>query len=302
MKMYLGLVLVSVATLLYGEVPLNIVLSGLEWNPLLQERIPRLIVLLFSGASLAVSGAVMQALFNNPLASPSVLGITAGGSLCATMLFASGLYIYPLTIPVGTFLGCLATLFLIYTMSRSMHQLILSGIALSTIFFALQGAIVYALRHDWQLINLIAEWDAGSTFDRSWKHVHMQLPLTIVGLVGCVYYSKTLNLLSLGEEEALSLGVDVPKVRFRLFLFVALLVGGTLASVGIIAFFGLLSPHLLRLISGANNAKLIPLCVVGGACSLAALDLLLRVLDLHTLALGNVSAVLGGIFFSIFAF
>ena len=105
--------------------------------------------------------------------------------------------------------------------------------------------------------------------------------------------------MALGEEEAKNLGVSVDKVRWRLFLCVALLTGGAIASVGMIAFFGLVLPHLVRYVQGPANHHLIPLCILVGSTAFAAMDLLLRIMEIHALSIGTVSAILGGIFFLI---
>lgn len=306
-----------ILTLTMGDVPWNTVWQGAisrltgnstQWNPLLDERLPRLIVLLCTGASLAISGAVMQALFQNPLASPSVLGISCGGSLMVVLVFIFGWHLnFPYAVPLAAVGGCLLALMLIFFLARNNHEsplttLILTGIALSTLLLAIQGAIMYALRDHWQLIQTLTEWEAGSTQDRSWKHVHMQLPLTLVGLVGCWMYSYEIDILTLGEEEAKNLGVEVEKVRWRLFLFVALLTGGAIAAVGIIAFFGLVLPHVVRRLQGPNSRKLIPLCILAGSIALTAMDLLLRTFSIHAFSIGNVSAILGGIFFMLLLF
>lgn len=275
------------------------------WNPLLDERIPRLIIVLCSGAALAVSGAVMQSLFNNPLASPNILGISCGGGLMVILVFILGWHLeYPFAIPTGAFLGSLLTLMIVYLLSRSqgivqLNTLVLTGIAVSSLLFAIQAAIMYALRDRWMLIQTLTEWEAGSTIDRGWKHVHMQLPLTLIGLFGCWRYRSEIDILALGEEEAQNLGVEVNKVRWRLFLCVSLLTGGAIASVGGIAFFGLVLPHLVRYIQGPANHQLIPLCILIGSTSFAAIDLLLRIFKIHSLSIGNVAAILGGVFFLI---
>ena len=302
----------ALLTLTNGEIAWKTVWEGVlariqgesnRWNPLLDERIPRLIVLMCTGASLAVSGAVMQALFHNPLASPSLLGISSGGCLCVILVFILDLrLIHPYALPLAAFLGCLLTLCLVYGLSRyqegrHVNNLVLTGIAISTLLIAIQGVILYALRDHWQLIQTITEWEAGSTLDRTWQHVHMQLPLTLVGLWGCWTYREELNLLALGEEEATNLGVDVQRVRWRLFLCISLLTGGALAAVGMIAFFGLILPHIMRRLQGPHHVTLIPLCLVGGAAMLTLLDVGLRLLTLQHLSIGNLSAIIGGAFF-----
>lgn len=282
-----------------------------EWNPLLDERLPRLIVLLCTGASLSVSGAVMQALFQNPLASPSLLGISSGGSLFAVLILIgseSSLFIYPLSIPLAAFAGCLLTLCLVYYLARlqngsaDLQSLILTGMAVAGLMSAIQGVLLYSLRDHWQLIQTVTEWEAGSSLDRGWQHVHMQLPLTLAGLWGCWQYRSELNLLSLGEEEAKNLGVDVKIVRWRLFLCVSLLTSGALAALGIVAFFGLMLPHIIRYIQGPDHRKLIPASLLGGASLLAALDLGLRHFQLHFISLGHFSAIIGGLFFLLLLF
>lgn len=307
------LAIFSIATLSYGDTPFHIVFQRLfegsnQWNPLLHERLPRLIVILCTGASLAVSGAVMQALFHNPLASPSVLGITSGGSLVVTFIFILGWHFrYPFLLPISAIAGCLATLLIVYRLSRQQGKvklgtLILSGIAISTVLTAAQSAIIYAFRDQWQLIQILTEWEAGSTTDRNWNHVHMQLPLTIVGLLGCWLYRQEINILALGEEEAANLGVEVETVRWRLFLCIALLTGGAIAAVGIIAYFGLVLPNIIRRLQGPDNRILIPMCILVGSSLLAGLDIILRLFSIHSLTIGNISAILGGGFFLMLLF
>lgn len=303
--------------IVYGDIPFEIALQGAierifhsssNWNPILDERIPRLIVTLSTGASLATSGLVMQSLFQNPLASPSVLGISCGGSLCVTIVFIMGWqYQFPYSIPIAAISGCLLTLLIVYALSQingelHLNTLILTGIAISTLLIACQGVILYALREHWHLIQILTEWEAGSTVDRSWQHVHMQTPLTVIGLYGCWSYRKELDILAVGPEEATNLGVDVNKVRWRLFLCIALLIGGALSAVGIIAFFGLVLPHLFRNLYGPRNSQLIPLCILGGAAIFTSLDLLLRIGDVHLLSIGNISAIIGGVFFLVLLF
>jgi len=308
-SLWATLVVCSIATLILGPTSLETVWQGVlerfsgtsdSWNPLLDERLPRLLVLIATGASLSVAGGVMQSLFQNPLASPGVLGMTAGSSLSILIVLITGCHIiYPFAIPIAAIGGCLLTIMIIWSLSRchGMYHLILTGIALSTTLIAIHGVIVYALRDQWQLMQTIAEWEAGSTLDRTWQHAHMQLPLTIIGLIGCWRYRREINILALGDEDACNLGVDVDTVRWRLFICVALLIGGAMAAVGVIAFFGLVLPHVIRRLQGPDNIRLIPLCAIAGATVLVLLDNILRFFTIHWLSIGNLSAALGGIFF-----
>lgn len=309
------LVICSLCTLMAGDTPWNQVWAdalqriqggdSAAWNPLLDERIPRLIVIICTGASLAVAGAVMQSLFHNPLASPNILGISCGGALLVVLVFVLEWHLlYPFAIPLAAFAGCLLTLLFVYFLSRSdgevdINTLIITGIAVSSLLFSIQAAIMYALRDNWTLVQTLTEWEAGSTLDRDWKHVHMQLPLTLIGLYGCWHYHSEIDIIALGEEEAKNLGVEVDKVRWRLFLCIALLTGGALASVGMIAFFGLVLPHLVRYLQGPANYRLIPLCILIGSVAFAFMDIVLRVLEIRALSIGTISAILGGFFFLI---
>lgn len=314
LKLFLTLfVVISFITLAFGEIPfqdllLQLIHSPSSWNALRDERLPRLIVLALSGASLAVSGATMQALFQNPVASPSVLGISIGGSLLVTIILATGIHLsYPLIWPISAIFGCLLALIVVYGLARyngavQIHQLLITGIAISILLSTIQAILTYAMRDKWELMLYLTEWEAGSSYHRSWNHVNMQLPIAAIGLYGCWRYSHELDILALGDEEALNLGVDIKKVRWRLFLCIALLLGGTIAAIGIIAFYGLMIPHLFRKLIGPNNNLLIPLCMIGGAAILPGLDLGLRLFKIYYLTVGNVSAILGGIFFFLLIF
>lgn len=275
----------------------------ISWAPLLDERLPRLIICLLTGASLASSGTVMQALFKNPLASPSVLGCSFSASFLVSLVFASQLHLsYPFLTPVASIIGCVLSLFLVYRMSYKkgkleLNLMILSGIACSTVFISLQNVLLYLLRNNWHLLQSITEWSNGQTHNLTWRHVHLQMPLAIIGLTTCLKYKKELNLLSISEQEASILGVDVPMVRFRLLFAVSILTGGSVASCGIISFFCLMIPHILRSIFGPNNQLLIPMSILWGSFSLALLDLILKVSGVQIFSIGNITAVLGGIFF-----
>lgn len=277
--------------------------SAHGWNPLLHERLPRFIVLACSGAALSLGGAVIQSLFQNPLASPSVLGMGSGGALASTIVFISGWHLYyPFLLPLASSLGCLAALVLVWGITYrykecGIEHILLTGIAISTTLMALQGAIVYALRDQWSLVQTLTEWNSGSSCDRSWIHVHMVMPLCIAGIYGIFSFTEELNILALGQEEACNLGVQTQNIRWRLFIFVSLLTGGAQAAIGSVAFFGLILPHLSRQIVGPDHKILLPFSAIWGGISLAGIDITLRILGIHSLSLGTISAILGGLFF-----
>lgn len=308
----LMLCIAAYLTLTTGPMTWNLVIEGAflritgattAWNPLLDERIPRLVVLLSTGASLAVAGAVIQSLFQNPLAGPGLLGLTAGSSLATIIVMLVGGWHLSMrwTLPIASVAGAIVVLGLLVACwrggRRSIGDLLLLGIGISTLLFAVQQSLLYAFRDQWQLLQSVAEWEAGSSLNRGWHHVHMQLPLAIVGLLTSWYHRHELDLLALGDEEAHTLGVDVAALRWRLILAVGLLVGGATAALGAVPFFGLLLPLLLRRCYGASHRKLLPLCIGIGAVALALGDALLRSSGLYMLTLGNITALLGSFCF-----
>lgn len=270
-----------------------------SWSLLLDERLPRALVLSLSGASLAAAGAVMQSIFKNPLASPSSLGITSGGSLLALL----GLYLgwgqtLPFSIALLSFSGCLLTLYLVFFFSKltpkNPQNLLLIGIALATFLSAIEGFCLLSLRNHWPLLPLVEQWLSGSSEGRAWFHVQLLLPLSLAGIWGILKRSHEADLLALGDEEASALGMDVEQSRWELFFLISLLTGGSLAAIGHLPFLGLLLPHCLRAYTGPILKKLLPFCLIVGAGSLIWMDVLLRMWDNPNLTLGQLCSLLGG--------
>lgn len=282
---------------LFGFIP------GGNWNPIIDERLPRWIILSLSGSSLAMAGAAMQALFNNTLASPSSLGITAGGSLMIVISYTTGFStLISLSTPVLAFVGCLLTLILVYSLclyrdAGSSATLVLIGLAVATLMNSIESSLMYWVRDDWNLVRILTEWAAASTLDRTWTEVWLQLPFCLAGSMGIWRLKHEIDIISLGEEQAIALGIDTERVRWFLFLCISLITGSSLASLGSLPFFGLLLPHLARLITGPSHKKLLPLCLWLGAGLLCFLDWGLRYAQLSMLSLGNVCALLGAIGF-----
>ena len=304
---------VIISTLSYGQMPildlldhalLRILGKTYTWNSMIDERLPRLLVLVFSGGSLAVSGVVMQALFQNPLSSPGILGVTSGGSLGVIVVLSTGLISLGFyVIPISAVIGSISSLGLLYLFSRwigcrgNISMLIFLGIAFSTIFYALESWLTYNIRNEWSIIQTVIEWKSGSTTDKNWHHVNMQMPLLILGMWGIFSLQRELDILSLGEEDAQVLGIEVEKVRWLLFICVALLVGGCLSSVGMIPFFGLVLPHIMRKLMGSNHQVLLKASFLGGSILLTGIDLFFRLFNITGLSVGNFSAIIGAVFF-----
>ncbi|CAM3005700.1 FecCD family ABC transporter permease [Rariglobus hedericola] len=265
---------------------------------LLDLRLPRVITGVLTGAALAAGGLIMQAYFRNSLASPDLLGVSSGAAAGAVSAIVwgwtlAGLWVLPLTAVAGAVVATLAVLVLAKR-GASSERLLLAGVALN----ALLGAVTsYQLSHGvalWERNAQLLFWLLGGLEDRSWLHVLAALPILVAAAV-LWPLGRQMDLLSLGETEAQSLGVDVKRLR-RVLLALATVLAATATSVaGIVGFVGLVVPHGLRLIVGPEHRRLVPLCLVGGAVFVLGCDLVGRLGG--GLRLGIVTALIGGPFF-----
>ncbi|WP_435797346.1 FecCD family ABC transporter permease [Streptomyces microflavus] len=281
-----------------GGQPLDRVGESVLWN----VRLPRVVLALLVGASLGCAGALMQGVFGNPLAEPGVIGISAGAAVGAVASIALGLTFFGnWTITVFAFVAGLATVLLVYTLSRSggrteVVTLILTGIAVNAFAGALIGLFIFFA--DNAQITQITFWQLGSLSQATWPKVLAVLPCAVAGLLIAPFYARKLDLLALGERPARHLGVDVERLRILLVLVVALLTAAAVAVAGIISFVGLLVPHLLRMANGPGHRFLIPGSALGGALVLVAGDLAARTVAAPAeLPLGVLTALFGSPFF-----
>ncbi|WP_435860620.1 FecCD family ABC transporter permease [Streptomyces microflavus] len=281
-----------------GGQPLDRVGESVLWN----VRLPRVVLALLVGASLGCAGALMQGVFGNPLAEPGVIGISAGAAVGAVASIALGLTFFGnWTITVFAFVAGLATVLLVYTLSRSggrteVVTLILTGIAVNAFAGALIGLFIFFA--DNAQITQITFWQLGSLSQATWPKVLAVLPCALAGLLIAPLYARKLDLLALGERPARHLGVDVERLRILLVLVVALLTAAAVAVAGIISFVGLLVPHLLRMANGPGHRFLIPGSALGGALVLVAGDLAARTVAAPAeLPLGVLTALFGSPFF-----
>ena len=266
-------------------------------------RLPRIVLTLIVGSALGVSGAVMQGLFRNPMADPGIIGVSAGGALGAIIAISSGAQAaFALALPGMSFLGAGGTLALVYAVASvggrfSMSALLLSGIAVGAFIAAIISAIILFTE------NLEAQrdmlfWLAGGLDASRWGEVQLALPFVLLGIAIAVFMSRDLNLLMVSEDEARSLGVRVGLTRNSLLAAASLVTGTAVAFSGTIAFVGLIVPHALRLVAGADNRVLIPLSALGGAIFLLAADTLARmVIAPAEVSVGIVTALVGAPFF-----
>ncbi|MFD2230370.1 FecCD family ABC transporter permease [Alkalimarinus sediminis] len=273
-------------------------------NVLIDVRMPRILLGALAGACLAICGAVMQGMFRNPLASPSVLGVSSGASLGAVIALYLGLASVSIwALPLFAFIGAGLTLFLVYRIaSQRGHTatgtLLLAGVAIGALNTAISSLILALSLNNWEVGRMIIYWTMGGLDGRTWDHVWLLLPFAMLGTGALLFFSRSLDALLLGEVHAASIGVDIVNTRRWLLVITALMVGATVSVCGSIGFIGLVVPHILRLLMGPHHRYLLPASAIGGAITLVGADLLLRTLTPEkAIPLGVATATLGAPFF-----
>jgi iron complex transport system permease protein len=266
-----------------------------------QIRLPRAMLALVIGAALGGSGAALQGLFCNPLAEPGVTGVTSSAGLGAVIALYFGLVvIHPLTLPLFAVVGALGAAVILYFLSRSGASavaLILTGVAIASFTTALTALALSLSANPYAMSEMVL-WMMGSLKDRTLNDLAYALPLVGAGLLLLVSAARGLDALTLGEEAAHSLGINVSAVRGRVIVGVALATGAATAVAGAVSFVGLIIPHLLRPFYGHQPARLILPSALGGAALVAAADVGLRLIAPDgQLLLGVVTAMLGAPFF-----
>jgi iron complex transport system permease protein len=281
---------------------------GIPFTPTEQRiieslRLPRLLLAGLVGGSLAVVGAVFQALFRNPLADPGLTGVSSGGSLGAVLAIATGLQAVSLwTRPALAFVFAALTALLVYSLAISrgrvqLGALLLAGVAASSFTGACISAVLTFTRNN-DLLREIIFWLLGGFVNRGWEHLGILTPLALTGIFICFIYLKDLNLMLAGEDEASSLGVNVPQTRLILLIVTAFITAGCVSVSGTISFVGLIVPHIARLLIGPNHRALLAVSLLGGAVFLMLADTLARLLlQPQELPVGVITAFLGAPFF-----
>jgi iron complex transport system permease protein len=272
-------------------------------DPLLQTvlfelRLPRVLFAIIVGGALALSGAVMQALFRNPLAEPTLIGISAGASLGAVtaLMFGFGSL---LASGFAGFAGAITATFSAYLIGRrypGVAGLLLAGIAINACALSLVSVLI-TFASDAQFRSF-AFWSLGSLTRASWSALVWLLPWSVLISLWLIARWRVLNALLLGEREALHLGFALSRVRRELIIGICLLVGPLVAVTGGIAFIGLVMPHILRRWLGADHRLLLPMSWIGGAAALLLADALARLVVMPAeLPVGVVTSLVGGPFF-----
>lgn len=270
-----------------------------------QVRLPRIAMGALVGAALAVSGAVMQGLFRNPLADPGIVGVSAGAGLGAVTAIVLGGLLPPAlqsligiyTVPLAAFLGGWASVLLLYGVATrggrtSVATMLLAGIALGALSGAIAGLLVYAA--DDQQLRDLTFWGLGSLAGATWAKLATAAPIIGLALVAATTLGRGLNGLALGEATALHLGIPVQRTKTLAILTVAGATGAAVAVSGGIGFVGIVVPHLLRLATGPDHGPLLINSALLGASLLLGADILSRLIIAPAeLPIGIVTAVLG---------
>lgn len=275
-------------------------------------RAPRVLLAVLTGAGLAAAGALMQGLFRNPLADPSLIGVSAGAALAAATVIVLGATLAPgvfaarswaaaLALPLAAFAGSLAVTALVYRIGRAQGVLslpitLLAGIAVNAMAMAGVGLLIY-VASDEQLRTLTF-WNLGSLAAGSWTALAVGGPLVLLALAAAGWLAQPLNALAMGEARAGHLGLDVARTKRQVIVFAALATGALVALTGVIGFIGLVAPHLVRLLCGPDHRVVLPGAALLGAVLVLLADLVARtVVAPAELPIGILTAALGAPFF-----
>lgn len=272
-------------------------IDPLHQSVILEVRLPRILTSISVGFGLAVAGTVFQGLLLNPLADPFTLGVSSGAAFGAALALLLGLTFFgPTTLCLMAFLGAAATLFAVIAMSGrdgelAPTNLILSGVIVSAILSAGISFIKYMAD---ERVAAIVFWLMGSFVSRTWTDATLTGLTSIFGFFVCLYFSRDLNIMSLGARSAKSLGVNTGRTRLILLLTASLVSAVCVSVSGIIGFVGLIIPHLMRFVVGPDNRWLLPASGLGGAMLLLSADTLTRAALPNEVPIGVLTALIGG--------
>lgn len=275
-------------------------------NIIFNVRLPRVILAMIVGASLALAGAAFQGLLKNPLADPYTLGISSGASVAAVLVLFFQIEVLMLgkfTLPVAGIIGGFLTLLLVIGFSQlidrnfSVETVILTGIIVSSFLGSLLSLMIALTGEE---LRQIINWLLGSVAMRGYDYIWLAIPFLIIGTLLIFFNSDELNVLSFGEETAKQLGVDVKKRKYMLLIGASLLTGSSVAVSGTIGFVGLVIPHMTRMLVGPNHRRLLPLSFLNGASFLVLADLVSRtIIAPQELPIGVITALIGAPVFAI---
>ncbi|MDS1270662.1 iron ABC transporter permease [Lipingzhangella sp. LS1_29] len=265
-------------------------------------RLPRVVLGAVVGAGLAITGAVLQAILRNPLADPYLIGATGGASLGAVLVIIAGITPFGLlSLPLSAFLGAMVAFLVVIMIANRSGQLaptrlILAGVAIAALTEALTSYIVLSSQDN--EVRSAMFWMLGGFTSAQWRTLSVTAVVVAVALVFFLAHSTRLNALALGDEGATSLGVEVDRIRMRLMVACALVVGSCVAVSGGIGFVALMVPHAVRMVAGGDNRRVLPLSACVGALLMLWVDVGARMVNQpEEIPVGIITAVLGAPFF-----
>jgi len=302
-----SLVVALLAGIMIGAVPINLQeiwqsLVGTPTGELYQIvhniRLPRVLIGALVGMNLALAGCILQGVLRNPLADPGIVGVSAGAGLAAMLL----MILWPeltVFVPLAAFLGALGALALVLALAWNNGvqplPMVLAGVAIAALFGS--GMSVLMIFHSDKVQGTV-NWMAGGLQGRSWGHIRMILPYSLIGSLGTMVSYRYLNLLQLGDDVAKSLGTRVQLARFGLVILAALLAASAVSVAGLLGFVGLIVPHITRMLIGSDFEYLLPCSALLGAVTVVAADLIARtVFSPVEIPVGIIMAFLGAPFF-----
>ena len=299
--LFLFLCAVAAISLFIGSVKLSFAqLLSPEFRAILILRFSRITVAAVCGASLAAVGAILQGLLRNPLADPYVLGISSGsglGAVLAIVLGGAGLF-GAVSLPLYAFIGGLAAIAFVYFLSKkasrvSAEDLLLSGVIVTSM---LSGVIMFVVSvMETEGLHSALWWLLGNTQVFDLRIVFVTAAVSLTGIVISIAFGRSLNIMSLGEEEAIGMGLDVERVKLLFFIITSVITAAVVSVCGMIGFVGLIIPHAARRIIGPGHRRLIPASALLGAAFLVLCDTLSRtIMPPMELPVGVVTALIGG--------
>ena len=267
-------------------------------------RLPRVVLAAIVGAALAISGAAIQALVRNSIADPYILGVSSGASVGATAVILLGAFsaLGTYALSFAAFLGAITAVVIVFFLARvngrtSVVRLLLAGIAISMVFSSLTNFMLMMSKQQGG-IQAVMHWMLGSLAGAKWSTIGIPFVVLFLVFTLLVVNYRQLNALLLGEEVAVTLGINLDRFRIFIILFVSLLTGVVVASSGSIGFVGLIVPHLVRMMVGSNYKVVLPICAFVGAIFLVWADMVARVIIAPVeMPIGIITAVCGGPFF-----
>lgn len=285
----------------------DVLTSNFVKTIIIDIRLPRVLVAVVVGSCLSISGVSMQSMLKNPLASPFTLGVSSGAGLAATIVIVLKISVFgSLTTPVFAFVGALLTIYLVIKFSSSIdanlstETIVLTGMILSLFLSAIISLIM--------IINIeetreIIMFSAGSLVLKNWQDFFISLPIFLITTIYLYTRSKQLDILTFGEDDAHSLGVNVKKLKIEIMILTSVLTATAVATCGIIGFVGLVVPHITRKLVGPNHIISIPISALIGGSFLIISDLIARsIASPIELPVGSITALIGAPFFALIFF